>query len=187
MVKLMSREFTGYLLAELPECTQQKIYEKWDFSDTVIFTDFHADFLHLCGFYKPELHYSIGFSQSDYASFSCDKFSYEKGFVSKVKREFVNTDLHNFAQRLQWIYAKTFYKMQGKIVTRGYYEQSQVDFYYSYEFLHVEDELNAWLKDYSRWLLKDLQDEVLHQTSFESFAESCELNEYYFTDGGVLL
>jgi hypothetical protein len=182
----MSKEFTqtGYLLKELPEATQRKIYDKWEF-DYDLFTDNYADFLTMLGFHKPDLHYNVSFSQSDDACFSCDYFDYEKGFVAKVKREYGTGTLLDFAKRMHDIYKKTAYKMHGK-VTAGRC-RSVVDFDYRNDFDKVEDEFDSWLDDYSYYLLRELQNEILFQTSFESFTELCEANEYYFNENGGLL
>lgn len=181
----MSIQVTAYALSELSEATQRKIYDRWEF-DTEIFTDYYTDFLTMCGFYKPVLHYNISFSQSDYSCFSCKSFNYEKGFLAKVKSEFGNMELHDFAQRLYVIYAKTFYRMHGKVITRGRYERSRVDFS-SYDFDFIEDELNSWLNDYSKYLLCELQNELLYLTSFEAFKEECKSNNYRFTETGILI
>jgi hypothetical protein len=181
--KILEVKKTAFLLKELSESMQQKIYEKWDFFDTDLFTECYTEFLTMLGFNNPVLHYNVSFSQSDYACFSCDSFSYEKGFVAKVKKEFGNEKLHDIAAHLQAIYKKTAYKMRGAVKTSGWCESSHVES----DFYTVESDFELWLKDYSRYLLRELQDEILHQTSFEAFAETCEANEYYFNENGRLL
>jgi len=182
--KVLEVKKTAFLLAELSETTQQKIYEKWEF-ETDLFTDCYADFLTMLGFSNPVLCYSVSFSQSDYAGFSCDSFSYEKGFLAKVKRNYGTSELLDFAKRLAVIYKKTGYTLRGKVVEGRC--GCVVEFLQCDNFDAVEADLQLWIKDYSRYLLKELQDKVIYQTSFENFVETCAANEYLFTENGTML
>jgi len=175
---ILETKKTAFLLEELPEPTQQKIYEKWDFWDTEIFTDNHTAFLKMLGFNKPVLAYDISYSHSDHARFSCDYFSYERGFLAKVKREFNNPVLIDFAQRLQTIYKKTGYKLAGEVN-----ESYSAEIY----FAIVEDAFHDWLDDYSYYLYRALESEYEYRTSFEVFAENCAANEWLFNEKGVML
>jgi hypothetical protein len=139
----------------------------------------------MCGFAEPKLYYSVCYSQSDYVAFESCQFDYEKGFVKTVERNFgKDSEFHKLAIQLRGIYARSFYRMRGKVKTNNR-DRARCDMHYDFDF--VEDDLNEWINDACNEIKSGLYADWEHQSSDESVSEMCDANEYTFDeDGGVI-
>lgn len=143
--------------------------------------------------------YFTGFwSQGDGACFS-GHYEYQKGWQKKFHEIYTPGDtnydkLLNIAKGLQDIQRKYFYKMSCDIKHSGhYYHEHCIDVT---DYLDGEDvwyldtnvndfkQVTEYLKDYMRYIYKQLQTEYEYQNSDEQVVEAIEANEYTFTKSG---
>ena len=137
--------------------------------------------------------YFSGFSsQGDGACFEGD-YEYGKQACEKL-RKFGRTDaeLVRIARDLQKLQSKYFYQLSAIVTHRfhHYHENSVIiDVEINSDFSNevtdeAEDGIEELLKDFMRWIYKELQDEYESLTSDEYVTETLELNEYSFTSEG---
>jgi hypothetical protein len=134
----------------------------------------------------PNIYYSVGYCQSDYAAFE-GSYRYRKGGANKLK-DYAPTDLalHAVANDLQAIQKRYAYAVTATIKHSDYYGL-QVEAYRSNGHeLTVEDHdrLKETFRALCRWLYNQLRTEDEYQSADEQVDESIRANEYTFTETG---
>ncbi len=184
---VIDRKKTAFKFSELDDKAKDRARD-WFSSGIELWTDNYTDFLTMCGFDKPQLSYSISYSQGDFAAFDSHFFSYEKGFVKTVERNFgTGSYWHKAAIDLRVIYAKSFYQMTGKTFTRGCTYQATLSDIRQYEFSQFEDVLNEWLYAVCEEIRVQLYKDYEYQCSDEGIGENSEANEYRFDEHGRII
>lgn len=137
---------------------------------------------------KPEVYYSVGYCQSDYAAFA-GTWRYTKG-CKKAIRDYApqDTDLHAIVDQWCDIQRRNFYQL---ISTCSAPRESQVAETHTVDGRFTNDEtLDAateCARDLADWLYKRLHDEWDYQSSDECIDEMIALNEYEFYENGDLV
>jgi len=208
-----TRTRTLYHLHELPEHVQKKACEKfmidepsWDWWE-----DTYSDFEEICKIIgvdldrksvkllngkertEPEIFFSGFWSQGDGASFF-GRYRYAKDSKKKIREHYCEeAELIRITDALFAIQKAHMWGLSAEITKIGYhYSHSntmgvEVDFGNRTYNGEVEKEVRRLLRDLADWLYKQLEEEHEYQTSFESFKERCEGNDYEFTADGVLV
>ena len=191
-----------YQFHELPE--DAKAYaistywgEDWDYE--CVFEDakeigklmgIDIDDIYFCGFWN----------QGDGACFT-GHYRYAKGGVKAVVEQAPqDKELHRIAKELQRIQSKYFYKLRSEIKHRGHYYHEMC---MSIETIHTDGDMNRYdcrgpsdddendikeaLRDFARWIYKQLKEQYEYETSEEAVLEACEENGYEFDDKGRIV
>jgi len=140
---------------------------------------------------EPEIFYSIGYCQSDYAAFA-GTWKYKAGCLKAIK-EYApqNTGLHSIVSDWQALQKTNFYRLRAICsesrgnqyvdeVVKGYssrYDEESVD----YKTEHAAGDI---VTDLARWLYCRLRDECDYQSSDEYVDEAIEANELEFYENG---
>lgn len=138
---------------------------------------------------KPCIFFSGFWSQGDGASFE-GTYSHAKGAARKI-RDYAPKDdeLHLIADALQAIQYRNFYQLHAGISHRGRYcheycmaisveRDSPV---YQDITADAEDAVTEALRDFARWLYRQLEREHEYQTSDEVVDETIVANDFTFT------
>ena len=138
--------------------------------------------------------YFSGFSyQGDGACFE-GAYSYKKGSVKAVK-DYAPQDneLHLIVSKLYEIQRPMFYGLVAHVKQSGHYNHehcTQIDIYNESEIgdyyidASVHDELSDILKDFMRWIYKQLDSEYWYLMSDEAITEDVMANEWEFYENG---
>lgn len=137
--------------------------------------------------------YFSGFSsQGDGACFE-GSYSYQKGGVKAIKDYApLDTRLHQIAQDLQDIQKKSFYGLHASVKHSGhYYHENCTDISVERDDYNgnamtedAEEAIIEALRDFMRWIYKQLEKEYDYLNSDEAIKETIEVNEYEFTAEG---
>ena len=192
-----------YSFNELSEDAQQKAIDKWRHND---YDDFEwqaehiiEDFATICKIlgitldYKNPVSYSVGYCQSDYASFF-GTYRYNKGALSKIKQYAPHdTELYNIAKQLQEIQKKYFYMINVSISRscRVYRDSMSFEINHKNEinisdtdYLELESEFKYIFSHLAHWLYKRLSEALDYVNSDNYIKETILANEYTFTEYG---
>jgi hypothetical protein len=176
---------------ELADDQKSKVIDKnrnfnvdYDWHDFCI--DDCKDIGSMLGFKMNNIFFSGFHSQGDGACFT-GKFSYNKGFLNKIKKDYSHEPkLIEIATSLHALYLKSFYTVYGTITHTGHYSHERsmsldIDTYFNDIKGHVNE--SEWLDiiaDFACWIYKRLESEYEFQTSDEQIAESLIANEMEF-------
>lgn len=145
----------------------------------------------LMGIDIDEIYFSGFSSQGDGACFE-GNYSYNKECVKKVK-EYAPTDerLHSIVERLLSIQKENGYKLTATVKQSGHYSHefcTSIDVYKDGDYAEdkTEEELKDILRDYMRWIYKQLNAEYDYRTTEAAIIETIHANEYEFTKDGKL-
>jgi hypothetical protein len=141
---------------------------------------------------SPRILYS-GFScQGDGACFE-GRYTYAKG-APKAIRAYAPKDerLHAIADALQAAQRPHFYKLEARVKHSGHYyheyctdiEVTDGDDYGSRDLTEASKAITEALRDFMRWIYRQLEADYEYQMSDESVDESIECNEYEFDEEG---
>lgn len=140
----------------------------------------------ILGFEMKDIFFRGFYSQGDGACFT-GKFSYSKGFLHKIKKDYsFEPELINIASDLHELYRKSFYTVNGNITHRGHYSHERsmsldFDTYYTdTKGLVDEDEWLDIIADFACLIYKRLESEYDYLTSDEQIMESLIANEVEF-------
>lgn len=159
-------------------------YEWWDFilddAKTI------ASLMGLDG----DFHFSLGYSQSDYCSFTGHGY-FRKKALQKVKEYApLDTELHRICKEWVEFQRKGFYSLEVKFNPSNY-GCSRVDYVQNDkgDYLGNDKEKEALeiINDLCHWLYKMLRKEYEYLSSDEVVKEFIEANEYRFTEDGRLI
>lgn len=138
------------------------------------------DNIYFCGFW----------SQGDGASFTGD-YSYKNGAAKAIRKHAPQDEtLHRIADELQRIQRRNFYGLSARITQSGNYVHEMTmqfdiaDARDVYPSADAEDDLKDALRDFARWIYRNLEKEYEYLNSAESIDETIETNGYEFTEDG---
>lgn len=175
-----------FAYADLSDKAKGSAFDKWHesfefFSDFII-EDITA-ILENIGFYNVKIWYSLGYCQSDFASFDA-RYSFEKGSLKKLKANYPNaTEWHTVAKQLQQLQRKNFYSLSGEFTDSDFDVESKNDRYWSYD-QDNRDLLKPIIKEINRIIYNSIRDEYEYQTSQESFEQWVNDFGIWFTIDG---
>ena len=136
--------------------------------------------------------YFSGFcSQGDGACFE-GGYGYKKNSVNAVKE--YAPELHDIAQTLFNIQKRNFFQLYAGIKHSGFYYHEfctiidvERDSYYGQDVSeNDEKDLQEALRDFMKWIYKQLENEHDYLTSEEYFSELCQANEWNFYETGEM-
>jgi len=137
---------------------------------------------------KPEVYYSVGYWQSDYAAFA-GTWRYTKG-CKKAIRDYApqDTDLHAIVDQWCDIQRRNFYQLVATCSAR---RNSQVAETHTVDGRFTRDETLDVATDcvsaLAGGLYKRLRDECDYRSSDECIDDLIEINEYEFYENGDLV
>jgi hypothetical protein len=185
-----------YSYDKLPEDTKQKALENL-YDINVDYSDWYdlEDFIEVgkCLGITVDKVYCSGFSsQGDGACFE-GFYQYRKQSVKAIK-SFApqDTELHRIAQGLQDLQRTAFYQLCASVKHRGhYYHEFCTEITVEtqdngYATADQESELSDLLRDYMRWIYRQLNAEYDYCTSREAIEETIACNSYEFDENGNL-
>ena len=170
-------------------------YEWWDF----VYED-ATTIAGLMGIEIDKIYFSGFSSQGDGACFE-GSYSYQKGGVKAVKDHApLDKKLHQIAQDLQDIQKKCFYGLYASVKQSGHYSHEYCtdinvserrtlrDGYETDDYASIADDeaIVEALRDFMRWIYKQLEAEYDYLQSDEVIKETIEANDYDFTAEGKL-
>jgi hypothetical protein len=189
--------YEGYPFAELDEHAKDRVrswYAEGMYDwDEFVKEDF-AEIANILGVIVKNIYYSGFWSQGDGAMFE-GTYYYAKGSAKKI-REYApeDTALHEIADTLAALQKPYFYGLSATVTHYGRYYHSlsniievECDDPYRDIDRGTEDGIKEALRDLMHWLYRSLENEYEFQTSDEVIADSCEANEWYFTEYGKLI
>lgn len=199
------KKYTVYTVDELSEQAKQKAYEKWQENKLdydwygFVFEDVKRT-AEIIGIKIDSIYFSGFSSQGDGACFE-GSYSYNPGWKKEFIKEYGKDNKSieeplRIARALQKIQRKIFYKAGAEIKHKGYYYHelctdidvhvNDIFTYAEYSIINqqIEDAITRLLREYMQYIYKRLEQENDYLLSMESFIESCNGNEYQFTEDG---
>lgn len=192
MPRTMTTTKTVYKLSELTGTARETALAKlaeWATDDSFWYESVIEDAKTigaLMGIEIEDVFFSGFSSQGDGACFT-GTYSWRKGCVQLVK-EYAPQDktLHLIVHALQKIQAPNFYRLTANVTHHGHYSHEyctsiEVD---GELVADAEDALKDALRDYMRWIYRQLEAEYEYRTSEEALLEDAEANDWEFTEDG---
>lgn len=177
---------------------KQKIFEKhWDINLHDQWFDFVYEDIKDCakqiGIDIDKIYFSGFSSQGDGAMFE-GSYRYSKGCRTAIKQHAPQDAwLHQIAEDLFQVQRKYFYTVQAQVQHRGHYYHENCtawsidnDEYFGGDVNENEDDVIEPLKDFMRWMYKQLEKNYDYLTSKEAITETLESNEYDFNEYGEI-
>jgi hypothetical protein len=139
---------------------------------------------------EPNIYWSVGYCQSDYASFE-GTYTFRPGGAAKVRAHAPqDQELSRIVSELALVQSRNLFGLQATIKYRDYggfsievidrrNEDRSDDL-----ICAAEKEIGELVKDLARWLYERLRDESDHISSDEYIDESIEANDYRFDEEG---
>jgi hypothetical protein len=149
-----------------------------------------VDFLDRKG--KPRISWSGFWSQGGGASFE-GNYRYAKG-ASKAIRAYAPFDdaLHAIADNLQAIQRKHFYGLSASVSASGHRYSHEMTMRFDVSDRNgesapesAEDVISEELRDFARWIYRQLEQAYQFENSDENVAETIRINEYEFEEDGA--
>ena len=141
---------------------------------------------------EPAVFWSGFWSQGDGASFE-GSYTYSKGALDAVKSYAPqDTKLHAIVQRLQKVQARNFYRLEADITQSGPYNHEMTMLFdvsrKDYQTVSVADgeELSDCLRDFARWIYRELEAEYEYLSSDDVVDEILDVNGYEFDEDGEI-
>lgn len=160
-----------FAYSDLSDKAKDKAFDKWrnsvEFFSEFIIEDI-TNILETIGFYNVKIWYSLGYCQSDFASFNA-RYSFKKGSLKELKVNYPHaTEWHNIAKDLQELQRKNFYSLAGKFTNSDFDIESKNERYWSYD-QDNRDLLKPIIKEINRIIYNSIRAEYEYQTSQECF------------------
>lgn len=205
------KTITLYTYAELSEAAKERARAWWlecrDASDYDSVIEDFAEIARLMGFdftthtvrtyggttrEEPNIWWSLGYSQSDYAGFEA-RYRYTKGGAAAVKAYAPKDEtLHAIAASLQEMQQRNFWQISATIRfddRRGFsIAEILKDGCYMYGSdaeTEAEEVIREACKDLSHWLYKRLREEDEYMSEESTVAEAMAANGYTFREDGT--
>ena len=162
-------------------------YEWWDF----VYDD-AKQIGKIIGIDIDKIYFSGFCSQGDGACFE-GSYSYAKGSVKNIKAYAPkDTELHQIALDLSKAQRKRFYELTANVKQSGHYMHEMCTDIRVYDsdsvFCDVDadtdDSITEPLRDFMRWIYKQLESGYDYLNSDEAVTESIKINEYEFDEDG---
>jgi hypothetical protein len=188
---------------ELTDDAKDKAREWWRTDlpfDTDHITDYAADIAAMFGLdirqtpknsrRVPTVYWSGFWNQGDGASFD-GSYKYKAGGLKAVKAHAPKDEtLHRIVQRLQEVQRRYFYGLSARAKQSGrYYHEMTMEIAVTHWHDHEverddEEEIIDCLRDFARWIYRQLEVEYDYQNSDEVVDEMLIANEYEFDEDG---
>lgn len=143
--------------------------------------------------YEPEIYWSGFWSQGDGACF-VGSYAYKAGSVKAVRQHAPkDSELHRIARGLAAAQRPNFYRIEATLKKSDHHYSHEntvsIDVFYSEAGEYGSEPKNAadfreLLRDFMRWIYKQLEAEYNYHNSDEQVDESIKANEYDFTEDG---
>jgi hypothetical protein len=138
-----------------------------------------------------DIRFSGFWSQGDGASFS-GSYEYRKGAEKAVRKYApLDTELHAIAQGLTAIQRRYFYQLGASISFTGRYCHegcTSIDVWdkrgFDTDLTDAEEVVSELLRDFMRWIYRQLENEFNWLQADEQVDESIRCNEYTFDEDG---
>lgn len=145
----------------------------------------------LIGITIDKIYFSGFSSQGDGACFE-GRYSYVKGAVKAIAGHAPqDAKLHAIAASLQETQRKAFYRLEAKVKHSGHYYHEHCTSIETFNGVtgdyatpEQDSEITESLRDFMRWIYRQLENEWNYINSNESVDESIRINEYTFTEDG---
>lgn len=189
--------YNTYSFEELSEEAQDKAienlyeinvdYEEW--SECIL--DDAREVGKLIGINIKHIYFSGFWNQGDGACI-VGTYQYQKGGLKAIKEYApIDKELHRIASYLQSLQRPNFYQLSATIEHSGHYYHegcTLIDVEKGYEKADWEtsDTLSEILRDFMRWIYKQLDINYTYLTSEEQIKETILINEYQFKEDGTL-
>jgi hypothetical protein len=158
------------------------------------------DILEQLGYEDIVISYSGFWSQGSGASFTCSGYTYKKGSINKLKKEYPQwLELHEWLNYFNLVNKENFYQLYFDITRdSSYYSHSNtVSVNNLYRISLSENEINIYEKeheivnglnkDFMNIIYRSLEGDYEHQTSDDAVKETLISNEYEFNEAGEML
>lgn len=141
--------------------------------------------------YEPALYYTGFSSQGDGARFECD-YSYKPGSVAAILSHAPQDErLHAIARDLAAVQKTAFYSLAATSKHTGRYSHEYsmtVDVENTlenrYPTAEQDEAITEALRDFARWIYRQLESAWTHENSDENVTETILANEYEFDEEG---
>ena len=193
---MRTKSYTIYKFDELPEDVKKLVVEKnrdinvdfEDWCDYVI--DDAKEIGKLMGIDIDRIYFSGFWSQGDGACFEGD-YSYKIGSVKAVKSYApMDKELHRIAVELAKAQRKFFFKLSARIKQSGHYMHEMCtnievfDDYGDWVNEYAEESIKEVLRDYMRWIYKQLEENYEFLTNEDAIIETLMVNDFEFDEYG---
>lgn len=134
----------------------------------------------------PNIWYSLGYSQSDYATFE-GTWRYVKGLTKAVKSYAPqDTELHRIAAEAAATFAKGFYRDAFTVTYSDYYgtQVEPAEFEWNDGPNDRAKVFKELARDLGRWLYDRLREQDEYLCSDEAITDAMAANEYTFRENG---
>lgn len=187
-------EIPVFTFAELSDKAKQHAIAKYASDACEIYTDYYVSVLESFGFSDVKVWYSLGYCQSDFASFDT-KWRYKKGWKKAHLADFgTQCKYTEFFSQIQAIMKKYFYDFCLTIKTKHEYPEMEYEclnnvFTCQCQSLTIKDEIGlvTALRNIAKQIYCDMMSEYEYLTSEDCFNETCEANEWLFLESGEML
>lgn len=191
-MRTRTRVDTVYNLEDLDEAAQEKAHEAWaneiyecGWVSESINDTFHY-YLEERGMPTDDLEWSLSWSQGDgvafYGTIDIEKYLRFTKQWSKFSHLWRSFDISASSSRNSWAHHYSHYNTMT-VDLEPYYDKDPTEKQAAL-IKELDDLLSEAVKDISHELEKMGYAEIEYQTSFEAFKDSCEANEYEFTEEG---
>lgn len=137
----------------------------------------------------PAVYWSGFCSQGDGASFE-GRYRYAKGAAEAIRQHApLDVELHRIADKMQALQRRIFYRGVFDITQSGrYVHEMSMQVEWSEDCPDdIADDILECLRDFARWIYRQLEKEYEFQNSDEQVDETLTANEYEFDeDGGII-
>lgn len=177
-----------FKLPELSEKAKHTAYDLW-LQDFEHFDDFIIEdikgILECLGFHNIKVWYSLGYSQGDHACFNA-RFHHKKGGIKELKANYPTlTEWHDIAKRINAIQRTNGYTAFGTVkITSECTVNIDSEYYHDHWSMNNESDFKAIIEDINNLIYKIIRLDYEDQTSFESFVEYADSNDFYFSECG---
>ena len=159
-----------------------------------------TEILEILGYEGIKINYSGFWSQGDGASFTCTGFTYKKGSIAKIKKEYPRWgDLHEWLGFFNLVNKENFYQLYFDVTrdSSNYSHSNTVSINNLYRSTLTNNEIdiydsehervNKLNRDFMEIIYSSLDQEYTDQTSSAMITESLIYNEYEFNLDGEML
>lgn len=192
-------ETTVYKFSELTDAAKERAIEDWnrDGLDYEWWDSVYEDAKtigELMGIRVDKIFFSGFWNQGDGACFE-GSYEYKKGSVKAVVDYAPqDEDLAKIVKGLQAEQRRNFYGLSAEVKQHGHYmhefcteidvQRDNIPWGVSHE---TDEAIKDLLRDFMRWIYRNLEREHEYLTSAESVTETIEANEYEFTEAGEMV
>ena len=191
-------ELTLYSFAELSDKAKKKAHDTYlqDGGDFEHIAEFIVEDAKECaecmGIEIEHVYYSGFSSQGDGACF-VGSYAYKPGALKAIREHAPQDErLHRIAAGLQDVQKRAFYALRANVKHSGHYMHENCtnidvkDTRTRWEDASEENEesVSEYLRDFMKWIYRQLEAAYYESCKIEMFADACESNEWTFEESG---